>query len=153
MLTQERPNPTHALALEHAAFLAIQRLASDLSQGVAELLKEASLSGPQYNVLRILRGAGGPGLACGEIADRLIARDPDMTRLLDRLERRGLVSRVRESEDRRIVTTRITPAGLQLLATLDEPISQLHQSQLAHLGAEKLEALLALLKEARPERT
>lgn len=151
MLTQERPNDSNTEALEHAAFIAIQRLASDLSQGVVELLKGASLSGPQYNVLRILRGAGSAGLACGEVADRLIAKDPDMTRLLDRLEKRELVVRTRESEDRRIVTTRISPAGLQLLASLDEPISRLHRSQLAHLGTDKLQALLALLKEARSQ--
>ncbi|HEX9109386.1 MAG TPA: MarR family transcriptional regulator [Longimicrobiales bacterium] len=134
--------------LEHTVFLALQRLASDLGQEVAELLKGAGLSGAQYNVLRILRGAGKSGLACGEIAGRMITRDPDITRLLDRLEKRGLVIRARESGDRRVVTTRITQEGRALLATLDEPVAQLHERQLAGLGEEKLERLLQLLEEA-----
>ena len=139
-----KPGP----GLEHTVFLALQRLASDLGQQVAELLKGAGLSGAQYNVLRILRGAGKSGLACGEIAGRMITRDPDITRLLDRLEKRGLVSRTRESDDRRVVTTRITGAGVALLATLDGPVSALHEQQLAGLGAEKLGQLLELLEAA-----
>ncbi|HET9982732.1 MAG TPA: MarR family transcriptional regulator [Longimicrobiales bacterium] len=135
---------------EHAVFLALQRLASELSQGVAELLKPSGLSAAQYNVLRILRGAGDAGLACGEIAGRLIARDPDMTRLLDRLERQGLVARGRSAEDRRVVMARITDQGLAVLADLDAPFAALHRRQLGHLGEEKLAALLQLLEEATP---
>lgn len=135
---------------EHEVFLAIQRVASELAQGVAELLKPRGLSAAQYNVLRILRGAGEVGLACGEVADRLITRDPDMTRLLDRLEGQGLVTRARSAADRRVVTTRITDQGLAVLAELDEPLAALHRHQLGHLGEEKLAALLALLEEATP---
>lgn len=135
---------------EHTAFLALQRLASDLSQDVVELLKGAGLSGAQYNVLRILRGAGEAGLACGEIAERLITKDPDMTRLLDRLKKRGLVVRARETADRRVVTTRITAPGLELLAGLDEPVAALHRDQLGHLGQTKLAQLVRLLEQARP---
>ncbi len=134
--------------LEHNVFVALQRLASALGQDVAELLKGSELSAAQYNVLRILRGAGKSGLACGEIAARMIAKDPDITRLLDRLEKRGLVGRARESDDRRVVTTRITAQGLALLTALDGPVLQLHQRQLAGLGEEKLERLLQLLEEA-----
>ncbi len=134
--------------LEHNVFVALQRLASALGQDVAELLKGSELSAAQYNVLRILRGAGKSGLACGEIAGRMIAKDPDITRLLDRLEKRGLVTRARESDDRRVVTTRITAQGLALLTALDGPVLQLHQRQLAGLGEEKLERLLQLLEEA-----
>lgn len=145
----ERTGTMQGKSLEHSAYLTIQRLARDLEQTVVELLKEeASLSAPQYNVLRILRGAGQGGLACGEIAGRLITKDPDITRLLDRLERRGLVSRKRESDDRRIVTTRITPAGLELLAKLDEPVMEVHRRQLGHMSDEKLQTLLDLLAEA-----
>ncbi len=141
-----------AMGLEQAAFLDLQRLAADLAQEVVELLKPAGLSGAQYNVLRILRGAGEAGLPCGEIAARMISKDPDITRLLDRLEKRGLVTRARESGDRRVVTTRITDEARTQLATLDEPVAALHRRQLAGLGEEKLRALMALLDEARGAR-
>lgn len=140
------------VGLEQAAYIALQRLASDLSQGIVEVLKGAGLSGPQYNVLRILRGAAPAGLSCGEIGERLITRDPDITRLLDRLEKRGLVARFRESGDRRVVTTRITAAGEELLASLDGPVDEAHRRQLGHLGEERLERLLELLRIASPER-
>lgn len=140
------------VSLEQAAFIALQRLASDLTQGITEVLKAAGLSGPQYNVLRILRGAGPEGLSCSEIAARLITRDPDITRLLDRLETRDLVARFRESEDRRVVTTRITAAGQELLASLDEPVDAVHQRQLGHLGQDRLGTLLELLRAVSPER-
>ncbi len=133
---------------EQEVFLTIQRLAGELAGGVAELLKPAGLSVAQYNVLRILRGAGERGRACGEVAERLITRGPDVTRLLDGLEKRGLVLRSRDAGDRRVVTARITPAGLELLSTLDEPLRELHLRQLGHLGPEKLAALLDLLDQA-----
>ncbi len=140
---------TTTLGLEQTAFLGLQRAAADLGQQVAELLKPAGLSPAQYNVLRILRGAGQAGLPCGEIAARMITKDPDITRLLDRLEKRGLVSRARESGDRRVVTTRITDEARSLLTGLDAPIAELHRRQLSGLGEEKLQALIALLEEAR----
>src|SRR5439155_25594712 len=116
---------------------------------MTEVLRDSNLSTTQYNVLRILRGAGGDGLACGEVADRMISRDPDMTRLLDRMEKRGLIARTRGKDDRRIVRARITPAGLKLLAGLDDVIVTAHREQLGHLGAEKLKKFIALLEEAR----
>jgi DNA-binding MarR family transcriptional regulator len=100
-------------------------------------------------VLRILRGAI-EGLPCGEIANRMITRDPDITRLLDRLERRGLIARSRETRDRRMVTARITPPGLKLLARLDEPVQEAHRRQLGHLGRERLRALTELLHASVP---
>ena len=78
------------------------------------MLKTFGLSPTQYNALRILRGAGDQGRSCSEIAERMINHDPDITRLVDRLERRGLVARSREGRDRRVITTRITLAGLDL---------------------------------------
>ena len=133
---------------EEAAFLDLCRTTDMLSRGVAQVLKSEELSPTQYNVLRILRGAP-DGLPCGEIANRMITRDPDITRLLDRLEKRGLTSRSRETKDRRMVLSRITPEGLGLLAGLDEPVQEAHRKQLGHLGRERLRALAELLLACR----
>jgi DNA-binding MarR family transcriptional regulator len=127
------------LCLEETVFLDLLRTSDVLSRRIDYVLKDADLSSNQYNVLRILRGAP-EGLACGEIGSRMITRDPDITRLLDRLEKRALISRCRESKDRRMVLTRITPAGLKLLAELDEPVQQAHRGQLGHMGKERLKA-------------
>jgi DNA-binding MarR family transcriptional regulator len=135
--------------LEEAAFLDLLRATDMLSRGLITVLKAEDLSMTQYNVLRILRGAI-EGLPCGEIANRMITRDPDITRLLDRLERRGLIARSRETRDRRMVTARITPPGLKLLARLDEPVQEAHRRQLGHLGRERLRALTELLHASVP---
>jgi DNA-binding MarR family transcriptional regulator len=134
---------------EEAAFLDLLRTCDLLSRGPAQFLKSEDLSSTQYNVLRILRGAPPEGLPCGEIADRMITRDPDITRLLDRLEKRELISRCRESKDRRMVVARVTPQGLKLLARLDEPVQELHRKQLGHLGSARLKKLQDLLVAAR----
>jgi DNA-binding MarR family transcriptional regulator len=134
---------------EEAAFLDLLRTCDLLSRGPAQFLKSEDLSSTQYNVLRILRGAPSAGLPCGEIADRMITRDPDITRLLDRLEKRELISRCRETKDRRMVVARITPQGLNLLARLDEPVQELHRKQLGHLGSARLKKLQDLLVAAR----
>jgi DNA-binding MarR family transcriptional regulator len=133
-----------AFCPEEAAFLDLLRTTEMLSRGLAQVLKIEDLSATQYNVLRILRGSP-EGLPCGEIASRMITRDPDITRLLDRLERRGLISRCRETKDRRMVMARITPDGLKVLSRLDEPVRQAHRKQLGHLGRERLRALSGLL--------
>jgi DNA-binding MarR family transcriptional regulator len=119
-----------------------------LSHRFAQVFKDADLSPTQYNVLRILRGAS-EGLACGEIGNRMVTRDPDMTRLLDRLEKRSLVSRCRDTKDRRTVWTRITPEGVELLARLDGPVRAAHQELLGHLGSKRLKQLTDLLRLAR----
>jgi DNA-binding MarR family transcriptional regulator len=144
-IRQSKPFPS----LEEEAFLNVLRTANALSQGAAELLKQHDLTQTQYNVLRILRGAGEPGLTAGEIGERMITRDPDVTRLLDRLEKRGLAERWRCTEDRRVVWTRITPAGLAAIAPLDRQVTELHVRQLSHLGRERLETLIELLESAR----
>ncbi len=136
-------------SLEQEAFLNLQRTADALMAEIAGVLKPLELSPTQYNVLRILRGAGDGGLPCGRVADRMITREPDMTRLLDRLEKRGLISRCRETSDRRVVCTRITGDGLKVLADLDEPITAANLRLLGHLGQEKLERLIDLLEEVR----
>ena len=130
------------------AFLDLQRTCDLLTRGPAQILKNEDLSHTQYNVLRILRGSP-DGLPCGEIANRMITRDPDITRLLDRLEKRGLISRWRESKDRRVVLARITPNGLKLLTRLDQPVEEAHRKQLGHLGKDRLRALAELLAAAR----
>jgi DNA-binding MarR family transcriptional regulator len=133
---------------EEAVFLELARTTDMLSRGLVQLLKTEDLSPTQYNVLRILRGTP-EGLPCGEIASRMITRDPDITRLLDRLEKRSLISRCRENRDRRMVMARIMPEGLKLLARLDEPIEEAHRNQLGHLGRERLRALAELLYASR----
>lgn len=141
-------------SLEQEAYLNVIRTADVLLRDTSEVLKPAGLSTVQYNVLRILRGmkcTGGPitGLACREVAERMITRDPDMTRLLDRLEKRGLITRAREERDRRVVRTCITKAGLDLLASLDDAVLESHRRQLNHLGIKRLRELITLLEEAR----
>jgi DNA-binding MarR family transcriptional regulator len=134
---------------EESVFVEMSRTVELLSREPARLLRRVELSAPQYNVLRILRGAPG-GLLCGQIAERMITRDPDITRLLDRLEKRGLIARFRQDEDRRRILVRIAMNGLALLARLDEPICQVHRSLLAHLGPVKLRQLESLLRACRP---
>jgi DNA-binding MarR family transcriptional regulator len=135
-------------SFEETVFLDLVRTSDVLSRRIAYVLREGDLSPTQYNVLRILRGAP-EGLPCGEIGNRMITRDPDITRLLDRLEKRELISRCRETKDRRMVLTRITPGGLKLLADLDEPVQRVHRDQLGHLGRERLRALSELLQATR----
>lgn len=133
---------------EEAAFLDLLRTTEVLSRPFDQLMKSEELSQTQYNVLRILRGSP-EGLACGEISNRMITRDPDITRLLDRLEKRGLISRCRESADRRMVMARIEPAGLELLGRLDEPVQAMHRKLLGNLGRERLQTLVSLLEVCR----
>lgn len=136
-------------SLEEEAFLNLQRTANELSQAVTELLKEHDLTQTQYNVLRILRGAGKAGLTAGDIGERMVTRDPDVTRLLDRLERRGLVERWRCTEDRRVVWTRITAQGMEVIRPLDPTVDELNVRLLAHMGEDRLRQLIELLEAAR----
>jgi DNA-binding MarR family transcriptional regulator len=133
---------------EEQALLDLVRTTDLLSQRPAELIKGEDLSRTQYNVLRILRGAS-DGLSCGEIAERMITKDPDITRLLDRLEKRLLISRSREPRDRRTVVTRITSTGLEMLARLDEPLQSTLRDLLGHLGQKRLAELRNLLTACR----
>jgi DNA-binding MarR family transcriptional regulator len=131
--------------LEVAVFVRVEKAADRLLQRLAASLKPSGLTPAQYNVLRILRGAGPAGLPCGEIGARLINHDPDVTRLLDRLEKRGLTGRLRGAEDRRVVVAHILPAGLSLLDELDPVIDEFHRSTLGHLTVEDLRELARLL--------
>ncbi|MDP9050234.1 MAG: MarR family transcriptional regulator [Acidobacteriota bacterium] len=130
------------------AYLELLKTADLFARNLSDLLKKDDLSATQYNVLRILRGAI-EGLPCGEIGNRMITRDPDITRLLDRLEKRGLISRHRETKDRRMVMAQITSAGIQLLAGMDDPVRDAHRAHFGHLGRERLRSLIELLQAAR----
>ncbi len=110
------------------------------------LKTRAQLTTNQYNVLRILRGSHPAKLACSDIAERMIERDPDITRLVDRLETRGLVKRSRSRQDRRVVEVSITDKGLTLVRGLDLHVQRLPKALLGHLGVEKLRQLAALLE-------
>jgi DNA-binding MarR family transcriptional regulator len=141
-----RPPQTH---LEEQVFVNLFRTADALARGAEALLKPTGLSATQYNVLRILRGARPEGLACREVGCRMISRDPDITRLMDRMESRGWIARARGEEDRRVVKTRITAQGLRILGSLDAPVQELHRRQLHHLPSKELRQLSRLLERAR----
>ena len=134
---------------EEEAHLAVLRTAAVIERQMAHVLKEFGLTLTQYNVLRILRGAGGEGLCRNEVGERLIREVPDVTRLLDRMKAQKLIRRVRSTEDRRMVRTEITPKGLEILAQLDNRIRAAHCAGLSHIGAERLQELLKTLAEIR----
>lgn len=139
-------------SLEEECHLNLERTTAVVGHAFAEAMKAHGITPTQYNVLRILRGAGEGGLCRHEIRDRLVAQVPDVTRLLDRMEEAGLVGRERDSDDRRLVTTRITKAGLKLLKSLDAPVLAMHKETLGHLSAAQLRQLIDLLALAREGR-
>jgi DNA-binding MarR family transcriptional regulator len=139
-------------SLQQEAYLSVVRTATLLTDAMEDLVKSQGISATQYNVLRILRGSGADGLCRNALRDRMLTRMPDMTRLLDRMEEAGLVVRVREGEDRRMVMTRITEKGRQLLDDLDAPVMALHRKQMAGLTDAQLRLLsdlLTLVREGR----
>jgi DNA-binding MarR family transcriptional regulator len=148
-MSSRSKSPSLRVPVEDRVFVALLQAADALSQEAEQFLKSAGLTGTQYNVLRILRGAEPQGLPCSAIADRMISHDPDMTRLLDRMEKRGLITRERQTDDRRVVKTRITPQALSLLKTLDQPVHDVHKRQFRHIPATRLKILGRLLEEVR----
>jgi DNA-binding MarR family transcriptional regulator len=141
------------VSAEQEAMLNVIRTAAVLDHELADMLKKTyEITPTQYNVLRILRGAGEKGLCRNEVRDRLIAQVPDATRLLDRMVDVGLITRVRDTNDRRYVTAHITPKGLAVLAELDGPLTEIHRRQLGHMSETELRTLIKLLVKAR-ERT
>lgn len=136
-------------SLEEEVLLNIKRTNEFLSNESLSIIKDSDLTGTQYNVLRILRGAGEEGITCGEISERMVTKESDITRLLDRLENRGFISRERPATNRRIVVTRITKEGLDILSELDEPVDNCNLRLLGHLGKENLEVLNKLLEAIR----
>jgi DNA-binding MarR family transcriptional regulator len=148
-LQQELKQTKPFQSLEVEAALSIARTAAKLDHSVAQALKPFGLTPTQYNVLRILRGAGVEGLCRNAVGERLVAPVPDVTRLLDRMEDAALISRERSGTDRRYVTTRITRKGLDLLDQIDAPLTALSQEQLGHLGRRNLRVLVDVLTKAR----
>jgi DNA-binding MarR family transcriptional regulator len=134
---------------QQEAHITLGRTWAVLDHAFSEALKPHGITPTQYNVLRILRGAGRGGLCRGEVMERMIARVPDATRLLDRMEVAGLIGRSRDARDRRFVTTTITDEGLRLLRQLDEPVQELHRRHFAGLDDEALDTLIRLLDRVR----
>lgn len=134
---------------EAEAFVTLLRVSYELEAQLTDVLREYDVTRPQFNVLRILRGAGERGLASGDIGARMVTHDSDITRLIDRMESRGLVKRERNAEDRRVVTVVLSAQGRSLVDSLDEPVRQLHDRQFVQLTKAELKTLVALLEKTR----
>ena len=148
-LQQELQQTKAIPSLEEEAILNIVRTADVLLQSITSFLKPHNLSATQYNVLRILRGAGEKGVSCKDVAARLVTRDPDITRLMDRLEERDLILRDRSREDRRIVTHRLTATGTSLVNELDRPIVEANKHMLMGIKPARLQELVDVLEQVR----
>jgi DNA-binding MarR family transcriptional regulator len=148
-LQAELKQKTPFTSREQEAYLSLLRTSDALETRVEAWLKEFGLTGTQYNALRILRGAGPEGLPCREIGERMITHDPDITRLLNRLEDRGFVERTRARHDRRVIYGKIAAAGLKLLREMDAPIEKYGREMLRHVGQERLKQLIELLELVR----
>jgi DNA-binding MarR family transcriptional regulator len=151
-LTDEIKQSKPFESLEAEVFLNLQRTADALLYLLNETLKPSELTASQYNVLRILRGAGPDGIPCSEVSERMVTHDPDVTRMLDRMEKRRLVLRSRDHRDRRVVRARISEAGLRLLERVDGVVDAMLADALSRLGPTKLATLNELLEEARAPR-
>jgi DNA-binding MarR family transcriptional regulator len=138
------------ISIENRLFVALLKAADAFGLQAEQLLKSCGLTGAQYNVLRILRGAEPDGLPCRGIGERMISHDPDITRLLDRMEKRQLIVRERQTDDRRVVKTRVTKKGLEILKTLDQPVRDMHKRQFRHMAAARLKLLADLLEQLQP---
>lgn len=135
--------------LEEEAAVSLARTHALVQHAAEEMLAEHGVTQTQYNVLRILRGAGAEGLCRNAIRDRMLARVPDVTRLLDRMEDAGLVERERGEEDRRYVTARITREGLKVLTRIEPPLREFLETRFSPMGAQNLKALIDLLAQLR----
>lgn len=131
---------------EREIYLLLQHVSGELIHELATLLKPSGITPEQYHVLRILREAGTGGTQLSEIGARSPAGDPDVTRLLDRLEQRGLARRTRDAADRRVITARITTEGTRLLDRIDESVAVLHARQIGPLGERGIRELQKLLQ-------
>jgi len=136
-------------SLEQEAFLNLWRTYDKLKMLEEVMFTDVGLSAQQYNTLRLLQLSHPTPMPTLSLGARLISRAPDMTRLLDKLESRGLIQRARREENRRVVEVSLTSAGLELLDELAEPVRQCHQQQLGHLQPAELEVFIQLLKKVR----
>ena len=148
-LSEELKQTRPFRSVEEEAALSIVRTAALLEHRFAQAIKPYDITSTQYNVLRILRGAGSEGLCRNEVGQRLVREVPDVTRLLDRMEEIDLIARQRGGKDRRYVTTTITKKGLDLLKKVDEKVDEIHHTQLGHLDRTQLRHLVELLDTVR----
>jgi DNA-binding MarR family transcriptional regulator len=137
---------------EEEAMLNLSRTHETLNQRFVEFLKPYGLTSTQYNMLRILRGAGPDGATCSQATERMLSPDPDVTRLLDRMEARHLIRRERSTEDRRVVVAWISAAGLELVNKIDQPLAAFHKRNMSHVGQRRLEELIDILESLRDEK-
>ncbi|GAA4473393.1 MarR family transcriptional regulator [Novipirellula rosea] len=135
-------------SVEQEAMLSIMRTSDLLENRAARLLRNYQLTPSQYNAMRIMRGEGKP-MPCLEVADRMIQVAPAITRVVDQLVSRGLISKTQSSEDRRVFLVQLTVAGKALLRKIDAPIDRLHQTLLGHVSQRDLKSLIATLADAR----
>jgi len=148
-LLEREIQQTKPLGLVDQAAANLHRTSAVFLQEVASFLGKEDISPKQYNILRILRGAGKPGLCCGEIASRLVSPDPDATRLLDRLAKRKWIRREHNDKDRRVVRVRITASGMTLLASLEKGVQAIQNRQFRQLKESDLRTLISLLESLR----
>lgn len=148
--TNDRPRHTWRFGTpetqEREIYLLLQHVSGELVHELATLLRPSGITPDQYHALRILRQAGSDGIQLSEIAARSPAGDPDVTRMLDRLEKRGLARRTREVADRRVITARITTEGARLLDRIDDSVASLHARQIGPLGERGVLQLRKLLQ-------
>jgi DNA-binding MarR family transcriptional regulator len=144
-IVQERP----FFSVEEEALLNLLRTSDCLNRAFHLNIRDWGVTSTQYNVLRILRGAQPPGLTCSAIGSRMIAAEPDITRLLARLNVLKLIRQKRDRQDRRMVWTQISEAGLQLLREMDPVVQKLPKELLGHLSGTELAELIRLLELAR----
>jgi DNA-binding MarR family transcriptional regulator len=136
---------------EEEALLNLVRTHEFLAQKQTEFFKQFQLTPTQYNILRILRGAGKEGVTCSHASERMVTADPDITRLFDRLEARKLIERERSSQDRRVVISRISQEGLKLVNSIDKPLAELLKRLMGRIGRKKLAELIEILESLREE--
>lgn len=136
-------------SVEEEALLNLMRTSDCLQRAFQQRIRGFGLTSTQYNVLRILRGAQPDGLTCAAIGARMIATEPDITRLQARLKRLKLIRQHRDRHDRRVVWTQISDAGLDLLHAMDPVIQRIPGELLGHVNAAALAELIRLLELAR----
>ncbi len=142
----KQARPFHSV--HEQALLNLLRTADRLDRALEKRIRPLGITSTQYNVLRILRGAHPRGLTCSAIGDRMITAEPDITRLLSRLKKLGLVRQHRDPRDRRILWTRVSAAGLKMLREMDPMMERMPAELLGHLGAKELDELIRLLEKS-----